>query len=135
MAQTVAIDFDGVIHAYRKGWHDGTIYDEPVAGAFEAIGKFLASGYEVFIHTNRNAEAVCYWLNRNLYSRLRGVVAIMVLPDAVFWEPPEFGLYLRCIGVTNRKLPAVIYIDDRGLRFVNWEETLADFSNLEKEGW
>ena len=28
--------------------------------------------------------------------------------------------------VTNRKLPANVYIDDRGLRFVSWDQTLAD---------
>ena len=33
----IAIDFDGVIHKNTKGFYDGTVYDEPVEGAIEAI--------------------------------------------------------------------------------------------------
>jgi hypothetical protein len=35
--QTGAFDFDGVIHRYGEGWHDGTVYDDPVEGAREAL--------------------------------------------------------------------------------------------------
>ena len=35
--KTIAVDFDGFIHKYSKGWHDGSIYDEPVEGAAEAL--------------------------------------------------------------------------------------------------
>lgn len=47
---TVAVDFDGVIHTYRKGWHDGTIYDEPIPGAFDAL-QALMRDHAVFVHT------------------------------------------------------------------------------------
>ena len=33
----LAIDFDGVIHNFDKGWHDGTCYGEPIMGSIEAI--------------------------------------------------------------------------------------------------
>ena len=39
--KTIAIDFDGVIHKYSKGWHDGTIYDKANEGAFEFIRELM----------------------------------------------------------------------------------------------
>ena len=35
----IAIDFDGVIHTFDKGWYDGTCYGKPIEGSLEAIKK------------------------------------------------------------------------------------------------
>jgi len=101
--QTVAIDFDGVIHAYTKGWCGGEIYDEPVPGAREAIAKLRARGYIVIVHTaySRPPQVVMDWLRQQ---------AIVV--DAV----------------SNIKPPAIAYIDDRGIRFTNWQDILKYFA-------
>ena len=32
----IAIDFDGVIHTFDKGWNDGTCYGDPIPGSIEA---------------------------------------------------------------------------------------------------
>ena len=47
---TIAIDFDGVIHKNSKGYHDGSIYDEPLEGTKEAL-KYLSEKYKLVIFT------------------------------------------------------------------------------------
>ena len=49
---SIAVDFDGVIHRYGKGWHDGTIYDEPIEGAREALAR-IHQRYKVVIFSTR----------------------------------------------------------------------------------
>jgi hypothetical protein len=111
---TIAVDFDGVIHAYSKGWHDGSIYDGPVPGAIDAL-RLLMDTDAVFIHTTRDAGQVATWLlNHGLPVRVGGD------EGRVFWN--ERGSLL----VTNRKLPARVYIDDRALHFQNWDQALLE---------
>lgn len=128
--KTIAIDFDGVIHAYSKGWQDGSIYDEPVSGAFEAIKKFMDEGYTVYIHTTRNPGQILKWLNDHQHlwfwdpmggspddrTRVYGYVAEKIPFWKRFWDKPGV------LGITNRKLPAIAYIDDRAVPFRGkWE--------------
>lgn len=116
MAQTVAVDFDGVIHAYSKGWQDGSIYDEPMPGAIEALHALMKS-YAVFVHTTREPGPVCDWLDDH------DIEATFLHPLPEFWN--ERGVVL----VTNRKLPAIAYIDDRAIRFESWKQALADLAD------
>jgi hypothetical protein len=112
---TVAVDFDGVIHAYTQGWQDGTIYDPPVPGALDSL-HHLMDTYAVFIHTTREPHQVADWLNQ------RGIPATPLTPPGAFWN--ERGRVL----VTNRKLGAVAYIDDRAIRFQSWVQVLAELA-------
>ncbi|GAA0289366.1 hypothetical protein PV735_05425 [Streptomyces turgidiscabies] len=113
---TIAVDFDGVIHAYSLGWCDGTIYDPPLPGALDGL-RALMDQDAVFIHTSRNTEQVADWLFE------RGEFNIT-------WEPPgeatcEFWNDRDRLLVTNRKLPATAYLDDRAVRFADWDQALA----------
>ena len=56
--KTVAVDFDGPIHQYSRGWQDGSIYDGPTPGAQEALRALLDMGYEVVIWSTRCADRV-----------------------------------------------------------------------------
>ena len=50
----IAIDFDGVVYKNSKGYHDGTLYDEPIEGALEAIKSFSDKGYTIVSITSKD---------------------------------------------------------------------------------
>jgi hypothetical protein len=58
MAKVAAIDFDGVIHRYSKGWHDGTIYDPPIEGTKNSLERLREAGYFILIFSSRAADRV-----------------------------------------------------------------------------
>jgi hypothetical protein len=94
-----AVDFDGVIHDYYKGWQGGMIYGEPNLGTKLALTK-LSKKYELVVFTARHdLDAVRAWLRKH---RL----------DQFFAD------------VTNRKPVAAWYLDDRGMLFTTWEHAL-----------
>lgn len=92
------IDFDGVIHGYSKGWHDGTAYDPPIPGAKEALAQLLETGWEVVIFSTRDGDQIRAWL--------------------LDWGFPAFR-------VTNVKEPAQFLLDDRAIRFEAWSQAMA----------
>ncbi len=100
------IDFDRVIHKYSQGFKDGSIYDDPVPGAIEALKKLQEAGYEVIVFTAKSQlgqkrnKAIKKWLEK-------------------------YGL--KNIKVTSTKLSARAYIDDRAIRFTNWRDILSYF--------
>ena len=52
--KTIALDFDGVIHAYRNGWEGITaIRDKPVEGVREAIKILRHRGYKILVYSTR----------------------------------------------------------------------------------
>lgn len=103
----VAIDFDGVIHKYSKGFGTGEIYDPPVKGAYEFLKGLVDSNHSIFIFSTRNSIQIQEWMKNQF-------------PDLYFEQVGKrdfFWNYKKVIGITNRKLPAQIYIDDRGYKF------------------
>lgn len=109
---TLAVDFDGVIHAYSCGWHDGTIYDPPMLGALDGLRQLM--GHDaVFIFTAREPAQVAEWLSR------RGFIC-RTEHDSPFWNVRDQLL------VTNLKLAANSYLDDRAVHFTSWDQALAD---------
>lgn len=121
---TVAVDFDGVIHAYSKGWGDGTIYDEPVPGALDGLHSLMAN-YAVYIHTSRGAKSVAEWLQARGFETTIDCEAYTYSFDADGWKG-EFWDQEGILLVTNRKLAAVAYIDDRAIEFRNWNQALGE---------
>ena len=124
---TIAVDFDGVIHAYSKGWSDGTIYDDPVPGSIASLEALTRAGFSVFIHTTRNAELVAGWLRkRGLSAMSDDELAANGESVGKFWNNTDKIL------VTDRKLPAIAYIDDRAIRFQSWDQAFDDLKKYEE---
>lgn len=98
--QTIAVDFDNTIATY-DGWGDGQIHGEEMPGAFNALLTLINRGYDVVILTARPADQVNAWM-------------LLKWPFKMFPVPKA----------TNTKPPAVVYIDDRAIKFENWKEIL-----------
>lgn len=125
---TIAVDFDGVIHRYSRGWQDGSIYDEPVEGALEALRTLMAGG-PVFIFTSRSTQQVAEWLASRGFRTSTDV--------SMFSHDNWTGNSWNTEGVllvTNTKLSACVYIDDRGLRFTSWGQALTELDGILRGG-
>ena len=110
----IAIDFDGVIHEFN-GWGDGTCYGKPLVGALEAI-KLLSKKYNIIIFTAKSKP------NRPLVEGKTGTELV--------WDwLKKYNVDSYIKEVTAEKPRAKIYIDDKGYRFNNWEETLKFVAN------
>ena len=55
----IAIDFDGVIHNFDKGYHDGTCYGDPLPNSINAI-KQLSKIYKIIIKKSKKTGREFY---------------------------------------------------------------------------
>ena len=112
---TIAIDFDGVIHKYSQGWQNGEVYDPPIKGAATFIYNCMfKKNWSVFILSTRDAAQIEEWCRRVLFQNKELPFEITLIPNDV--EKP-FWSKKKNLGITNRKLAAHIYIDDRAFKF------------------
>lgn len=93
---TVVFDLDGVIHSYVSGWQGvDVIPDPPVPLIQEEIERIRKAGYKVVVVSTRCANPAGLGAVKN-YLDVNGIVV-----DEVLAEKP----------------PALVYIDDRAIRF------------------
>jgi len=111
----LAIDFDGVIHNFDKGYYDGTCYGDPIPGSLEAVRE-LSKKYKIIIFT---AKAK---LNRPLVNGKTGTQLVEEWLD-------KHGILDCVVEITSEKPRAFLYIDDNGYRFENWKDTLKFVNN------
>lgn len=114
--KTIAIDFDGVICQFKNGWNGGLIKEHPVENAQTALEKLVKDNYFVVIFTTRynpelngdrlqeQEQAVLNWLSKNGFEK-----------DKHYHK------------ITGYKPKAMAYIDDRGIRFTNWQDIMKYF--------
>jgi len=103
----IGIDFDGVIHLCSKGYYDGTIYDEPVPGAYQALEK-ISKEYTIIMYTAKAKP------DRGLVNGKSGIELV--------WDWLKKHDMARFVSkVTAEKPRAVCYIDDKAVEFKNWD--------------
>ena len=113
--KTIAIDFDGVIHRYSKGFQGlYNAYDTPTEGTEDALKTLKNEGYRLIIVSSRPVEAINKWLK-------------------------EYKLEKYFDDVSNTKHPAKYYIDDHAVRFRKgkedpWLDVLTFIDNDVKHG-
>ncbi len=101
--KTICIDFDGVLNTYT-GWSGEDELFEMRDGCSDFLEK-LSKIYKISVFTARNSNAVWKWLKK-------------------------YDLDKFINEVTNIKVPAQVYIDDRAIRFDgDFHNT---FSNIDK---
>lgn len=101
--KTVALDFDGVLHAY-KGWKGDIPTGKPITGALPACRK-LAKKFNLIVFTTRKPEHVAQWLKKY-----------------------NFDMF---DGITNEKPEWLVLVDDRCIRFNGiWEGLVEHIENF-----
>jgi hypothetical protein len=99
----IGLDFDGVICQLTESKPGEFL--PPVSGALSAVHKMVRDGNDVVIYTARSdLKEVKQWLADHGFPKLL---------------------------VTNEKIPADIYVDDKGYRFYDWDkEVIEDIIDL-----
>jgi hypothetical protein len=107
---TICLDFDGTLHLYTSPWGGAQVIpDGPTPGAREAVEELVLDGWRVIVLSARaqtlaGTEAIKQWLR--------------------MWRIPFDD-------VTAIKPSAVVYVDDRALRFTgNWAHILLEVRRL-----
>ena len=107
---TLAIDFDGVIHNHNLGFYDGTCYGNPIEGAIDAI-KLLSKKYTIIVFTCKANP------DRPLIKGKTGT-------ELVWGWLKKYNIDKYIKDVTYNKPNALFYIDDKAISFNNWNNTL-----------
>lgn len=111
LKNTLAIDFDGVVHKNSKGFFDGTIYDDPIPGTKEALEILSKKFSKIIIFTCKARH------DRPLINGKTGIELILEWLE-------KYGLIQYIYEVTAEKPIASMYIDDNCIQFNDWKDIL-----------
>ena len=109
---TIAVDFDGVIHKNSKGFSDGTVYDEPVEGVKEGL-EYLSKSYKLVIYS-------CKASNDRPF--VNGKTGSELIYDWLV----KYKLDSYIHDIVYEKTNAKYYIDDKAIKFLNWNQVLEE---------
>jgi hypothetical protein len=117
---TIAIDLDGVILEYVEPWTGIRHFGDPIPGAAESIQKLKDLGYTIAIYTTRN----------NAMANHNAGYDALELTSMVKSELDKGGIPYDFISLF--KPLARYYIDDRAIRFIDWNQALWEMMKHEQ---
>ena len=118
----VAVDFDGPIHLYSKGWQNGEIYDSVTPGCVRALTLLQEEGYFIAIHTARITKELTLGTITVDNDQVQQIFKFLLDNKVPFHKIVP-------------KIIAEIYFDDRAVHVdplvgSTWENALKNRSNL-----
>jgi len=115
----IMVDFDRTIHKYSQGWKDGSIYDDPVDGAKEALEYLKNKGFEIVIFSSRVSPQTAHENGSDVETEIKKISSWLKLHKIPFDK------------ITAEKLNADAYIDDKAIWIKNdWKSVLKRLENL-----
>jgi len=147
----IAINFDNLVFSHPGILQGNKLYGSPVLSSINSINYLLEKGQFVFVITNKNLQKVKKWLiaytNPLLYvvgANFRKKLTLLMSGDMDLIEttyanpsilqykvkiiPPWTRRWERShlLGITNRKLPADIYLDADNPDYSDWGKILGE---------
>lgn len=112
--KTLAVDFDGVIADYSKGYQGPDVFGSPIEGAAEFLQKLHDEGWRIII-----------WTAREEIGLLKKYLDANKIPYDFVNENPDQS-------TTAKKVWADVYLDDRGLTFTgDWQKAYKEIESFE----
>ena len=106
--KTIVFDFDGVVHRNSKGFHDGTIYDEPTKNIRSIFMYLKNNGYLIAINSCKL---------RSDRPKVNNKTGEELIVDWL-WKYDLSGF----VDILEaEKTPGIMYIDDKAMRFNQYD--------------
>ena len=102
---TIAVDFDGVIHK-------NSVYDDPVEGVKEGL-EYLSKSYKLVIYSCKASN------DRPLVNGKTG-------SELIYDWLVKYKLDSYIHDIVYEKPNAKYYIDDKAIKFLNWNQVLEE---------
>lgn len=103
---TLAVDFDGVVNPYSRGWQGGELYEREVTPGFWLWLETVSERFDVVIHSSRFADRDPQLVGDWLRARWAEHSGMDGVPD-----------WLERLAFSPTKPPAWLTVDDRCVRF------------------